>query len=255
MGAKKFTDTYIASLKPKPARYVWDALLPSFGIYVGTRRKTFVVVQRGQRTKIGHYPSMPLSEARHKARALLTGVAPHVSITVEKAVERYLRLREPELAPGTLYGYRRFLEAFRPQSEHVEDITQAQMLDHLDTIPGQCDRAHGGRAWKTFFNWCVQREYINQNPMANMKMPKEPSARERVLSDDELIQLWRALDTFSNSEPQCRFQYIVKLLCLTGQRRNQFSHFKQDWVDYKNNDPTPPVFSFISRDCSGYGPA
>ena len=75
MGAKtsaKFTDAYIRNLKPEPSRYVWDTMLPSFGMYVGKRKKTFVIIQgKGKRSTIGAYPHMTLADARDKARSPL----------------------------------------------------------------------------------------------------------------------------------------------------------------------------------------
>lgn len=244
----KFTDKYLSNLAPEPPRYVWDSQLPAFGIYVGKRVKTFIIIRSdGKREKLGKYPILSLAQARRLAFERLNGIAKHTPIPLEDAVGRYLRLREPELAPGTLREYSRHLRAILSLREHVEDVTASQILDHLDTIDGQSDKAHAARALKTFFNWCVEREYCRQSPMQNLKLPKEPPARERVLSGEELCEVWHALATFKNTPAKRRFQHLLKLALLTGQRQNQLSNLKPDWVDFDNRTITFPASIMKAR--------
>ena len=51
-----------------------DARLPSFGIRVGKRRRTWIVIKGKNRTKIslGHYPAMSLADARKQAMVELS---------------------------------------------------------------------------------------------------------------------------------------------------------------------------------------
>ena len=51
----------------------FDTNLPGFGIRVGKRSKTFVVVRgrKRERISIGRYPNLSLADARTKARRLL----------------------------------------------------------------------------------------------------------------------------------------------------------------------------------------
>jgi hypothetical protein len=55
----KLTDLSIANLKfQHPQATYWDALLPGFGVRVGSRSKTFVLMQGKTRKRItlGRYP-------------------------------------------------------------------------------------------------------------------------------------------------------------------------------------------------------
>lgn len=66
----KFTDTYIRNLKPNPPRYVWDIMLPSFGLYVGKRKKTFVIIRdKGKRASVGTYPHEQHLRARLRLKS------------------------------------------------------------------------------------------------------------------------------------------------------------------------------------------
>src|SRR5947209_15330878 len=64
------TDLSIKSLKSDTRTDFWDAKIPSFGVRVGPRSKTFILKQGNSRQTIGQYPSISLQEARRKALAL-----------------------------------------------------------------------------------------------------------------------------------------------------------------------------------------
>lgn len=242
----KFSDPFIRNLKPEPPRYVWDALLPAFGLYVGKRNKTFVTIDSsGKRTKLGHYPDLSLAEARK--RAILATGDTKPALTLDEATEAYLTQRSRELAPGTIREYQRHLRAISGLSRDVSGLTLSLLTKHLDTIPFQSDKAHAARALKTFLSWCVQRGHLEANPLLALKMPKEPAARDRVLSPEELEATWLALETFTNSPAQLRFQHLSKLLILTGQRLNQISSLQPEWIDYKNQTITFPATVMKNR--------
>jgi integrase len=67
---------------------------------------------------------------------------------------------------------------------------------------------------KAAYGWATRRGSLSSNPFLNL--PVAPTERrERVLSDDELGAIWRATD---GAGP---FNGIVRLLLLTGQRREE----------------------------------
>ena len=71
----KVTDLAIQHLKFRhPQATYWDTMLPAFGVRVGTRSKTFIVMQGKARKRqtIGRYPAMKLQKALAQARLLLT---------------------------------------------------------------------------------------------------------------------------------------------------------------------------------------
>ncbi len=72
------TDISVRALKPSDGQVTyWDTGLPNFGVRVGARRKTFIVLVGEQRTRLslGVYPSTTLAEARKAARLrLIEGV-------------------------------------------------------------------------------------------------------------------------------------------------------------------------------------
>ena len=211
----------------------WDSQLAGFGLRVSSGgTKTFCVVhgRNRQRTTIGRYPPVPLAAARKRAREILLSAtlrpSRQHSPTYVEAVERYLRLREPELRTSTFNEQRRLLAAHFPWRQQIEDISVNDALNALDAISAPSERRHAYAVLKTFFNWCVAREYCQTNPLANIPKPKAAPPRERVLDEEELRKIWAATET------DTRYSLIVRLLLLSGQRANQIACLHQSWIDY-----------------------
>ncbi len=225
------TDLVLQNLKaPLGGRTeYWDASLPSFGVRVtknGT--KTFVVLIHRNRKAVGRYPAMSLKQARSEAKRLLfSGQAEAASsvpaIRYPDAVERYLDIKREELRASTIRDYERILRRFT-FSTTVDEIRPFHVADALDGIKGQQDKCTSFAVLKGFLGWCWQREYCPSNPMQNLKKPKVPLARDRVLDDDELVAIWQA------SKELGKFGAIVRLVILTGQRREQIASLQTNWV-------------------------
>lgn len=235
MPKKSLTDLMIKRLKPpeRGQETTWDTQITGFGVRCSQGgSKTFVVMhgKNRRRVSIGRYPVVSLSAARQKAKEILFNATLHPEKTPSPsymlALERYFRLREPELKRSTFLEYRRLLNThFSFNETPVEDITTNEIANLLDQIESQSERSHAYVALKVFFNWCVEREYCPSNPMATIRKPKIPSAKERVLDDDELAAIWHATDELG------KYGTIVRLLITTGQRRGQIANLQSAWVD------------------------
>ena len=66
------------------------------------------------------------------------------------------------------------------------------------------------------FGWAVKRGSVGTNPFAALPIVKGAAKRERVLSDLEMAEIWRAA-----GEASVPFGPIIRLLILTGQRRGE----------------------------------
>ena len=91
------------------------------------------------------------------------------------------------------------------------------------------------REVKAILGWAVKLDLIDTNPAGKVKMPVPDRSRNQVLADDELREVWRAAG--ATGFP---FGPAVKLLALTGQRRNEVATMK--WVDLRNLDTEAPTW-------------
>ena len=234
---RSLTELTIKNLKPpaKGQETTWDTQLTGFGVRCSQGgSKTFIVMYGKTRTRqtIGRYPIVSLADARKHAKEILLDASINPNKTrsapFEEAVQRYLRVREPDLRPKTFSEYRRLLTThFVFGDVLIEDVTANDVADALDRIERKSERVHAYVAVKTFFNWCLEREYCRASPLARIRKPKAPSAKERVLSDDELVAVWNATEDLG------KYGTIVRLLMVTGQRRQQIACLHTSWVDFQ----------------------
>jgi integrase len=68
------------------------------------------------------------------------------------------------------------------------------------------------------FGWLVQRRRLKANPIVGVHRPDMPKARERVLTDAEIVKFWSATEEVSSP-----FGPLLKLLLLTGARLNEIA--------------------------------
>jgi integrase len=78
---------------------------------------------------------------------------------------------------------------------------------------------------------------VNANPVAFTNKAVENGARGHVPSDDELSIIWRALE---RSPPDDHYSVILKLLLLTGARRDEVGALRWDEVDLDDATITLP---------------
>lgn len=122
---------------------------------------------------------------------------------IERAFDKYVR---PRLGTRSIYSLRR------------GDVVA--MLDDIEDQAGpvMADRtlAYVRRA----FNWQAVRDDTFAPPIApGMGRTKgSQRARSRILDDEEIRDLWRALDT---ARVPAAFRDLVRVLLLTGQRRSE----------------------------------
>jgi integrase len=232
----RFTDQTVRTL---PVGKYFDDSTPAFGIRVGKNRRTWIVMRGKQRQliRVGHYPAMGLAEARTKGRQLLASTQlTHDRVSFEGAYELFKKTHLPRLKERTQADYKRLLERYYAPTlnkRRLDAITSHMVnaiTDELVCTPSE--QSHAIAVGKTFFKWCVRRHYLNRSPLEGATLPKQQS-RDRVLTDDELVAVWRAAGRMEG-----HFGTIVRLLILTGMRRSECAAIHTSWI--QNNTLTIP---------------
>lgn len=232
----QLTDRGIRSLSVDQRTEFWDETLPGFGLRVSAQgHKSFVLMYRQHgklcRATLGTFPAMSLAEARRLARLSLGKVA--AGDDVKQAPELGGGLRFGQLAEDFIELYAR-----RKKRSWKED----QRLLHHDVIPAWGDRpaasikkrdiialldrivergapigANRARAViSKVFSWAVKRDLLEYNPCAGVERPSPENKRDRVLTEDEIRNLWAVLD-----EEEPPIGDAIRLLLLTAQRSQE----------------------------------
>jgi integrase len=79
-----------------------------------------------------------------------------------------------------------------------------------------------------FFGWLVSDLKIESNPCSKLKRPAPSKSRDRVLSDAELVAVWRACDELV---PQ--YGALTRLLVLTGARLREIGYMR--WFELSDD--------------------
>ena len=206
-----------------------DARLPSFGIRVGKRRKTWIVIKGKNRTKIslGRYPAMSLADARKQAMVELSKSASPSATAIMpsylEALAEFQTLHVANLRPRSAYQLSRNLTRHFQWTKPLDQITHQDVFTALDGIEARSQRAHALKDIRTFFNWCMPR-YLKSSPCIGIKKSAQKS-RERVLAEDELCRVWKRA-----GEIGYPYGTIVQLLILTGQRLGEIAELRWEWI-------------------------
>ena len=122
------------------------------------------------------------------------------------------------LPVGAVWEIKKGGLAHRWRGRKVSDITKGDVISRLDehVAKGFGASANGLRAvLHLFFGWCVERDLSTQNPCASVRRPADQKTRDRTLDDKELALFWRA------ASEDAQFGAMIKMLALTGQRRDE----------------------------------
>lgn len=105
-------------------------------------------------------------------------------------------------------------------------IGRADLQPVIDAIPiAQRGARRAVFAYASvLFGWAHKRGDIAENPLAGMAKPEAPKARDRVLTDEELIAVWNATEALGDP-----FAPFFRLLILTGQRRSEVAGI--NWIE------------------------
>jgi integrase len=179
--------------------------------------------------------------ARNEARRLLgivaTGINPCAQTFAGEgfatAIDRYLERKRSSLKPRSFYDIQRYLRdrAAPLHSLRLDEIDRrkiAALLGQIETNSGPVSRNRARSALSSFFSWCVSEGLLDLNPVSGTAKAVQNGSRERVLTTEELKQLWQTLPQINEG-----FADIIRLLLLTGLRRNEVGLLVWSEVDFK----------------------
>jgi integrase len=262
MPRKRLTKSAIDALPtPRSDVVYWDAGFPGFGVKVTPKgRKVFIVLYRtggaGSKLRkytIGPYGRVTLHQARVAAQkvfaAKLEGRDPAaekrerkrrvVADRVEELLETFIaqRLSQNRSAAEIARLLRREIgKAWAGKSIH--EISKRDVVEVVSAIeqrgaPSAANKAL--KSIKTFLRWCVGRAILDQSPAEGVPLPAKEVARDRVLDDQELVQVILAARKIGGP-----YGGIVEFLALTGQRREEVSRLTWDELDLERRVWTIP---------------
>ena len=242
----KITKTAVERLQPDSG-WLWDSEVKGFG----ARRQVDGVfyylryrVGRAQRVKsIGRHrspwtPDTARSMAKEKLGKVATGAdrfaeeaKVRTAATLGGELTRYLSRKRAAMKP------RAFAEVERHLMNHAKPLHRLRLMEidrrsvalrlaEIEEASGPIARNRVRSSLSAFFAWAVTEGFIETNPVTGTAKAEEGGGRERVLSPAELAEIWAALEND-------QFGDIVRLLVLTGQRREEIGGLRWSEIDFE----------------------
>jgi integrase len=257
----RLTQASLANLRKKAAESgkdditFWDAEVRGFGLRIrkGGNCSWIYQYQRGLsqgKIRIGDASAVTADMARKRAceerGKIDLGGDPGAEKALARAkdkqtfagiVDLYLNAKQTVWRPASLREGRRYLTstfqplhripAYKIQKRHVAEIVTHIAATHPSAAGAALLHVNA------CLNWAVGQGLIDDNPAEGIPAAKH-SERDRVLSDDELRRVWLACS--DDSDPG----RILRLLILTGQRRDEVSGMTEQELDRTNGTWTLP---------------
>lgn len=259
----KLDSKNVTTLKLEPGRseqFVWDDDMPGFGVRLRGDSARYVVQYRvhsqQRRESLGDVRKVKLKDAREIAQKRFAQVelgtdpaklakeardaAAGDKKTLAKIVERYVAMKAPPVTrPNTYVQIKLHLERYwKPL--HAKPIGSIELKDVSETmqeIVQEHGRTSASRArgnLSALFAWAMGEGLCKFNPVIASNDPAEGiKPRDRLLSDAELTAVWRACE-------EDDFGRIVRLLILTGCRREEIGGLKWSEIDLDSGIMTIP---------------
>ena len=245
----------IAAPEGKSDHIEWDSALTGFGLRLRGGNRGYVIQYRvgkqQRRESLGDVRRVTLEAARDIARKRFAQVelgtdpgaerakaretASVAALTLSNVGARYLDAKRDTLRPSsTKAAERNFRVHWGPLSNRpIGEIKRAEIAAQLQTMAKEHGRAAAARArsvLSALLTWAMKEGLCEANPVIGTNDPGQGlQSRDRVLSDDELAAVWRAVHDDD-------FGKIVKLLILTGARRAEISGLR--WSEIASNTIT-----------------
>jgi integrase len=244
----------------KPDEVFWDDDLPGFGVRLRGGAKRWIIQFRigkqQRRESLGDVRKVTLDDARSIARKRFASVelgidpaadrakaaaaATKATVTLGLVADRYLDAKRAILRPSTFKeATRYFTVQWQPlRDRQIDGITRADVAVRLQDIVKEHGRISAARAranLSAMYAWAMGEALTDANPVVASNDPgKGVKPRERVLADAELKTIWNVCDDDD-------FGRIVRLLVLTGCRRQEIGSLRWSDVDFDTGVLTIPA--------------
>ncbi|MFA5924729.1 MAG: integrase family protein [Methylococcaceae bacterium] len=253
-------------LAEKGQVFYWDDELPGFGMYVGTKTKTWCVQQRiGNKTKrvvLGKYPTMTAEQARNAAKKGIGELAAGID-TVKEKREKNIKavtlgevftafLDSRQLKPKTVRDYTGVMNNIYPdwQKLPITDITRDAVERRHKKIGEERGEAYanlGGRTLRSVLNYASAKyetgkglSILPENPVKRISQTRSWYKVERRTGHLKSHQLALWFDAVLSIDNDTIKDYLIFVL-LTGCRKDESA--KLQWTDIDLTDN-----SYVLRD-------
>jgi integrase len=256
----KFTDTNVSKLTlpdGKSEAFFWadDVIGLAVRLRSGGAKPNWVfqyrVGARSRRMSLGAVSAISAAAARARAIQLYAAVkaggdpaaakakaATTLGETFGDSVAIYLRRQAECLRARSLVEVTRHLSSHckpihRLPLAEIDRRAISRLLSGLAETSGPVTSNRVGSSIAAFFSWAIREGWVDANPASDLNKRAEVP-RSRTLADDEIRKVWAATGGTD------QYSSVVRLLLLTGARREEVGGLRWDEIDFDKATITLP---------------
>ena len=150
-----------------------------------------------------------------------------MSVSISEARKLYLSHCENKNRPRTVSDYTRLLKLHLPTG-NLDNLTRRSIMDKLTELSHvPAEQSHEFTAISVFLNFCVQRGWLENNPLIGLKKLGTIKTRDRVLSPEEMAIVYKKATIYP-------FGHNVRMCILTGMRRGEVANLRRSRISIQN---------------------
>lgn len=251
----KLTDRNVKTSAPATGTIeLWDTACPGLAlrIHAGGKRSYCVTTRlapdgRQIRRTIGTTDSHGLAAARDAAREIIRNAAKGLDSAGKEEKKRAARQAKADRERATANTFRSIVKGYLADTGRhggannrskklveqrlenhtmqlfgdrpIADITRGEVKDLIRSMadagnPIAANRLLGNL--KLIWKWAVEADKIPSSPISDLDKPADEHSRDRVLTNDELRDVWQGCGELSKAHAGA-----IRLMVLTGARRSE----------------------------------
>ena len=261
----KLTQRTVESVSCPPGKkdiLLFDGELRGFGLRVTAAGGKSFLAQYSmpagkRRVALGAFGALTVEEARRRAKTVLGAAADgrdpfaerraaaetarqaeaEAAYSFAAMIEAWAKAREGDRRPSYLREAVLCLKRNLPawQDRAASGITLGEAVRAIDAVKATKGTVAANRTLayaRAAYGWAAKRQHVAVNPLKGIERAGRETARERVLSADDLGAIWRGCEALSPT-----LAGYVRVLLLTMQRRDEVARMR--WTELDNPaDPT-----------------
>jgi integrase len=255
MALAKLTKKFVEELPYTQGGQVlyFDTGLKGFGLRVGKEAKTYFAQKkingRDVRTTIGKHGIFTLEEARKDAQAFLVDMSRSINPnnvkrenrikaqTLQDVYDRFLEHSHRRLSPGTLVGYRDFMNLHFEQwkNKPITEISKDMVIKRHGQIGENSGHAAANNAMqflRRLYNFARIDDETMPNPavvLSQKKLWYRIDRRRTIIKDHQLSDWFKAVMELPNETARD----VLRFLLFTGLRKSEALTLRWENVDLK----------------------
>jgi integrase len=230
----------------------FDDTFAGFGVRVRGNTRTYIfqykIGAKNHRMNCGTVGVVSAKDARETAQGFETGIHRGENPALDRKAQRHRKghtlgetvtayLAAATLRLNTVRGARTALLGHwrKFHNRLLDEMTPREIKEHLIKV----EEASGGWAAEkarsslsALFAWARERFMCETNPTLDLGRRKAYEPRDRILDDMELATMWRA------TGDACDYHQILRLILLTGCRRQEIAELKWSEIDLEKRSFT-----------------